>query len=253
MGVEFLGDPLQYPFEVPLHSYLWTAGRIQSLSPSTPVPALTAGRQAILAIGSNASPAQLTRKFRDKRFVDPSSPHGCIPVLRAEVDEVDVVYGAHLAGYGALPATLLRTRGACAHVFVTWLTTMQLERMNETEDVGHAYLLRRMTGVRSHGEEVDSVMSYVTMAGVALLGGRPLGLASIHTVGSSGPRGTQRQAWDHLSVDMGCGGDGKALLDQVLCTPAWRERVASHLVSTGLPEDTIAHTDPVALGLRATE
>ena len=161
-------------------------------------------------------PDNFTRKFSDQRFVDPGSPNGCIPVLRAVVDDVDVVYGAHLAEYGALPATLLETPGACAHVFVTWLTSMQLERMNETEGLGHSYQLRRIGGVRSQGEVVDAAMSYVMVAGVAVLGGGPLGLVSINAPGSSWPRATQRQAWDSLAVDMGCGTDGKTLLDRVL-------------------------------------
>jgi hypothetical protein len=236
MDVAFPWDPLQYPFEVPSRSFRWIAGRTEPLSSSVPVDELITQRHAVLAIGSNASPAQLTRKFSDPRFVDPASPNGCIPVLTAVADEVDVVYGAHLAWYGALPATLLETPGACAHVFVTWLTSVQLERMNETEGLGHSYQLRRITGVRSHGEEVDAAMSYVTVAGVSVLGGSPLGLASIHAPGSSWPRGTQRQAWDRLSADMGCGMNGTTLLDCVLDSPIWRERVESHLDSNRLTE-----------------
>jgi hypothetical protein len=235
MDVAFPRDPLQYPFDVPTHSFVWRAGRTETLSPSPPISEVTEGRHAVLAIGSNASPAQLTRKFGQERFGDPASPDGRIPVLAAEVDDVDVVYGAHVADYGALPATLLDTAGVCAHVFVTWLTSMQLERMNETEDLGRSYQLRRMQGVRSNGEVVDA-MSYVTVAGTALLGGRPLGLASIAAHGSSWARGTQHQAWDLLSVDMGCGTDGKALLDRVLGSALWRGKVESHLDSHRLAE-----------------
>ena len=179
MDEAFPWDPLQYPFEVPLSSFRWIAGTAAPLSSSVPVDELTTQRHAVLAIGSNASPAQLTRKFSDRRFMDPASSNGCIPVLTAVANGVDVVYGAHLAWYGALPATLLETPGACAHVFVTWLTSVQLERMNETEGLGHSYQLRRIAGVRSHGEEVDAAMSYVTIAGVSVLSGTPLGLASI--------------------------------------------------------------------------
>jgi hypothetical protein len=235
MAGAFPRDPLLYPFEVPQHSFVWRAGGTETLSCSAPVSEMTARRHAILAIGSNASPAQLTRKFAQERFVDPSSPEGSIPVLRAEVDDVDVAYGAHVAGYGALPATLLDTPGVCAQIFVTWLTSMQLERMNETEGLGHSYQLRRMLGVRSNGDVVDA-LGYVTVAGVAVLGGSPLGLVSTDAQGSSWRRGTQRQAWDLLSLDMGCGTDGKALLDRVLGSPAWRGRVESHLDSHRLAE-----------------
>jgi hypothetical protein len=243
MDVAFPWDPLQYPFEVPTDSFLWRAGRTESLPSARTVPKPTTRRHAVLAIGSNASPQQLTRKFSDERFLDPSSPNGCIPVLTAEVDGVDVVYGAHLADYGALPATLLETPGACAHVFVTWLTPTQLDRMNETEGLGHSYQLRRITEVRSQGNDVDNAMSYVTVAGVALLSGRPLGLASIHAPGSSWPRGSQRHAWDALSVDMGCGSNGKDLLDRVLGSPTWRERVESHLASNRLAEREVPVVD----------
>jgi hypothetical protein len=236
MDVAFPLDPLQYPFEVPTRSFLWKAGRDESLPASSPVDELTRQRHAVLAIGSNASPTQLTRKFLGNRFMDPSTQNGRIPVLTATVDEVDVVYGAHLASYGALPATLLDTPGACAQVFVTWLTSVQLEQMNETEGLGDAYQLRRISGVRSHGETV-AAMSYVTVDGVAVLGGGPLGLVSIQTTGSSWPRGTQRRAWDHLSADMDCGINGPALLDRVLRSTIWRERVELHLASNRLAEN----------------
>lgn len=236
MDVAIPWGPLEYPFAVPSDSFLWMAGRAEPLSSSESVHELTKERQAVLAIGSNASPAQLTRKFSDERFVDRASPNGCMPVLRAVVEGVDVVYGAHLAEYGALPATLLDTPGTCAHVFVTWLTSMQLEQMNDTEGLGHSYQLRQIGRVRSHGEVVYAAMSYVTVAGVAVLGGGPLGLASINAPGSSWSRGTQRQAWDSLAVDMGCGTDGKTLLDRVLGSHIWRTRVESHLDSNRLAE-----------------
>jgi hypothetical protein len=199
------------------------------------VDEVSAERHPVLAIGSNAAPSQLTRKFNDKRFTDPATPEGSIPVFTAVVEGVDVVYGAHVASYGSLPATLLDTPGASAHVFITWLTPLQLEQMNETEGLGHAYHLRHIDRVRCHGEDVGPVPSYVTVAGVCALGGGPLGLATIHAPGSPWPRGTQRQAWDQLADDMGCDVDGSALLARVLATPAWRERVESHIAAHRLP------------------
>jgi hypothetical protein len=235
-GPTFPWDPLLYPFDVPSHSFTWSAGRIDSVPSSRRVDELSAGRHPILAIGSNASPAQLGRKFGDIRFADPSSPEGSIPVLTAVVDDVDVVYGAHLAWYGSLPATLLDTTGARAHVFITWLTDLQMERMNETEGLGTAYQLRPTVGVRCHGQEVESALSYLTMGGACLLGGDPLGLAAISAPGSRRPRATQQQAWDQLAMDMDCDMDGAALLGRVLGADDWRERVEAHLVANRLPE-----------------
>jgi len=242
VDVSFPWDPLHYPFEVPPYSFVWSVGRVEPVAPTGAVDAHSWGRHPVLAIGSNASPGQLTRKFGAGQFADPASPDGVIPVLTAVARGVDVVYGAHLAPYGSLPATLLDTPGASARVFVTWLTPRQRRRMDETEDLGHSYQLRSMSDVHCHGEKLDSALSYVTTAGACVLGGTPLGLAAVDAPGSPRPRATQRQAWNRLSQDMGGDGDGPALLQNVLASPAWRERVESHLAVNRLEE---AHT-PVA-------
>jgi hypothetical protein len=234
--VAFGWDPLQYPFDVPAHSFIWSARGVEALSSSVASGDVSAGRHAVLAIGSNASPRQLTRKFSNERFADHASPDGSIPVLTAVAEGVDVVYGAHVAPYGAMPATLLDTPGAGARVFVTWLTPLQLDRMNVTEALGHAYQLRPIDNVRCHGEPVDGAFSYVTTQGACVLGGGPLGLASIEAPGSRWPRGSQQQAWDHLAVDMGCDVDGAALLHRVLGSSDWRTRVEAHLVSHRIAE-----------------
>jgi hypothetical protein len=222
-------DPLEYPFDVPPQSFLWSAGQVELLGASVALGEMTVGRQPVLAIGSNASPSQLSRKFGGKLFADPASPDGIIPVLRAVVDGVDVVYGAHLASYGSLPATLLDTPGASAHVFITWLTPLQRGAMDASEGLGHAYQLRVLTAVRCHGEALASAPSYVTVAGVCLLGGRPLGLDAVRVTGSPRRRATQPQAWDQLAADMACDLDGPALSGRVLSSPPWRERVEAHL------------------------
>jgi hypothetical protein len=232
----FPWDPLDYPFERPGTSFRWSAERWEPLGSFTSVHEVSAGRRPVLAIGSNASPGQLTRKFPDRQFADRRSPDGSIPVLTAEIDDVDVVYGAHVAPYGSLPATLLDTPGACAHVFITWLTDGQLLRMHETEGLGHAYQLRRIDGVRCHGESVASALAYVTADGAWASDDGPLGLSAIACPGSSRPRRTQREAWDLLAADLDSGLDGQALIDQVLDAPPWRRRVEAHLASHRIAE-----------------
>jgi hypothetical protein len=236
MDETFPWDPLDYPFELASSSFVWSAADVVPLSSTVDVEDLWAGRRPVAAIGSNASPGQLSRKFGGVRFADPASPDGQVPVLRAELDDVDVVYGAHLASYGSLPATLLDAPGATAQVFITWLTPAQLDRMNETEGLGYAYQLRGLEGARCHDREVGPVMSYVTVDGACLLGGSPLGLSAFACPGSSRPRGTERQAWDQLATDMGCDVGAQGLMDRVLGSAPWRERVESHLASHRLPE-----------------
>ena len=61
-------DPFQYPFDLPAHSFLWQAAGFEVLSDPEHIDELTAERHAVLAIGSNASPQQLTRKFDERIF-----------------------------------------------------------------------------------------------------------------------------------------------------------------------------------------
>src|SRR5690606_19462991 len=86
------------------------------------------GRAAVLAIGSNAAPDQLRRKFGSHH-----SGAQPIVVLRAGLRDHDVVFAAMVASYGSVPATLLEAPGTTCHVHVTFLDPAQLEHMHETE------------------------------------------------------------------------------------------------------------------------
>lgn len=115
---------VDYPFLAPLERYVFATGRR--------APAFSiAGRQPVLALGSNAAPVQLRRKF--------AGFPGHIPVSRAVLFDHVVVYSAHFTRYGALPATLHQHPGAIAFVAITWLDARQLARMHETESVGVNY------------------------------------------------------------------------------------------------------------------
>ena len=111
-----------YPYAVPRRSYLYVDGDAQAMD-----TAAVDGRLALIAFGSNRSPEQLARKYR-------GWPEGTtIPVSLARLRDHDVVYSAHFARYGALPAALHPAPGVTAEVHVLWLTEPQLARMHETE------------------------------------------------------------------------------------------------------------------------
>lgn len=101
-------------------------------------------RVPVLAVGSNASPAQLRHKFQ------PSRDHGLngdsadrfdglvpsvIPMIEADVEGMQVGVAAQVAPYGALPATPVFGAGLSCRLFVQFLDPHQLCRMDETEDV----------------------------------------------------------------------------------------------------------------------
>src|SRR3970040_120238 len=89
---------LSYPFEIPSRSYVVADGRYEELPDSAP-PLDVSGRHPVLALGSNQSPHQLIRKFRDCGL-------GPITVVRGRLRDFDVVYSAHISRYGAIPETL---------------------------------------------------------------------------------------------------------------------------------------------------
>lgn len=108
-----------YPYGIPKDSYTWRGGAVAPFD-----PAARRSRTPVLAVGSNQSPEQLTRKFGET---------GEIPVQRAQLADFDIFYSAHITTYGAVPAMLQHAPGTSVNLSVTWLDERQLELMHETE------------------------------------------------------------------------------------------------------------------------
>ena len=195
-------DPMEYPFDPPTEPYLWSRQGPRKLDPSD--ERTTAGRTPVLAIGSNAAPAQLDRKFGGKEWPWHDGDEAEIPVTAATVDGVDIVYAAHLAPYGSIPATLCDVEGAVARTMVTWLTPRQLERMNQTERLPEKYSLRVLDGVVREGDRaLYGVYCYVANAGALVIGDGPIGLTALKVTDAALQRANQRDVWELLAVQMG--------------------------------------------------
>ena len=225
-------DPIDYPFEHPQKSYLWRNGLVLPLE--TIGEADTAGRIAVLAIGSNASPRQLDRKFLGQIWMSEADAEREIVVAKVTVDGIDVVYAAHQARYGSIPVTVVQSPGTRVSVFVTWLTVRQFERMNETERLGSKYLLREIGSVQHDGRVLESVYCYVAKEGAAFFSDELLALDGIAVVNGQLVRGDQRRAWDLLAADMSHS-SGSDLLESTLGDDLKRQEVASHLLDRRLP------------------
>ena len=98
MAFDPVRHALSYPFEIPTRSYVVDGDGYAELAESAAPPDVS-GRRPVLALGSNQSPAQLIRKYEGLGL-------GPIPVVRARLADFDVVYSAHVARYGSIPATL---------------------------------------------------------------------------------------------------------------------------------------------------
>jgi hypothetical protein len=173
---------------------------------------LTPTRTAVLAIGSNASPRQLARKY--------PTPGTLIPVLKAKLVGFDVVYTPLITNYGSIAATLISsadTADTVVDVFITMLDAAQLHQMHETEGGYHVAHLLNMSSrlriavdgtpegcIRWNWPSSVPVRAYVSRKGVLKVDRSPVALAEISArhrrLPESNQRNVQRQVRRLLGV-----------------------------------------------------
>lgn len=235
-------DAAAYPFDLRPYSFLFHAGpdgaRIWRWRPGPdggtvdtddgplPVAALTGGspflgRIPVIACGSNRAPRQLARKYPQP------ATEVTVPVHRGRIVGFDVVYAAHLAGYGAVPATLAPSPGTTAEIAVTWLEPGHLSDMHPTEGVlappGEGnYLYARLEARLDleGGAALDVAGVYVARRGAWPEDGdvgRPLALAAVAAEGrrfAAPDQAAMGRAADRHLVAQGLSGlDGFAAAD----------------------------------------
>lgn len=160
----------EYPYLLPADSYRWLNDEVHAFD-----PAECKGRTAVLAVGSNMSPQQLTRKYGR----DETHP---IPVQRCYLQDFDVVYSAHIARYGSIPAMLQHSPGTRVALFLTWLTDGQLETMHKTELGAEHYHFGRVSDVAmalDTGEVLGEFHVYVSQRGHVEQDGGAVALAAV--------------------------------------------------------------------------
>jgi hypothetical protein len=86
-----------------------------------PVPV----RRPVLAVGSNASPAQLRRKFRGGDLL--------IPMTTTRVKGLGVAHSAHVSAAGYIPYAPFASPSTSLHSLVLWLDQDQIELLDKTE------------------------------------------------------------------------------------------------------------------------
>lgn len=181
--------PLDYPGRRPESSYIYYDGAVSPLaelgcSELTPSQlrlldqalkdhGLTPCRErvAVLAVGSNACPGRLEEKFQGKDA-------DAIIVLKGWISDVDSIYCAALANYGALPATIALSPGTEVELWATLLTDAQARIMNRSEQLGEDYVLVSVNSAFRCGNGViDSIYAYFDRRALSLEG-RPVRVAA---------------------------------------------------------------------------
>ncbi|QQM45376.1 hypothetical protein [Streptomyces liliifuscus] len=116
--------PLAYPGAWPEESGLLDGDRLLPLTRHT-----FPDRVPVLAVGSNACPAQLRHKMREYEL---SSP---LPLVKARVTGLEVGASAHVSAMGYVSASPFRAPGHTRELFVTWLDPAQLAAVDASEGV----------------------------------------------------------------------------------------------------------------------
>ncbi|MFF1547429.1 hypothetical protein [Streptomyces sp. NPDC058291] len=149
--------PLSYPGAWPSGSGLLDGDEL------LPLERLThPGRTPVVAVGSNASPAQLRHKMAEFDVVSP------VPMVRARVTGIDVGVSAHISGPGYISASPVNAPGCTAQLFVIWLDADQLATLDATEP-NYDRVLLPAPHVRvelENGEALLETFAYVNHHGV---------------------------------------------------------------------------------------
>ncbi|GAA4597736.1 hypothetical protein GCM10023177_46890 [Streptomyces violaceoruber] len=120
-------EPLLYPGAWPRESGLLDGDRLLPLD--RPVYDEEDGRVPVLAIGSNASPAQLRHKMAEFGTDSP------IPMVRSRVTGLDIGVSAHVSRMGYVSASPVGAPGTVRELFVLWLDAEQLAVIDASEGV----------------------------------------------------------------------------------------------------------------------
>ena len=118
------------------------------------------GRAPVLAVGSNAAPAQIHRKFAatDRPIM--------VPITAVTVSGLSVGVSAHVSKAGYVPATPVPDPSAKSHMWVTWLAPEELITMDKTEPNYSRVLVPAACSVKlTSGQAVSGCWLYVSRHG----------------------------------------------------------------------------------------
>ncbi|HJN03791.1 MAG TPA: hypothetical protein QF665_01585 [Alphaproteobacteria bacterium] len=154
-------------------------------------------RTAVLAIGSNAAPSQLKRKFAE------TLEDEMIPVYRAVLPDFDAVFSARFSKYGAIPAALAPSKGTTLEAFVVCLNKAQLRVMHATElaSKGGGYHFGRIGGLRALVDQLgvtESLHVYHAPGGALEHEGSMIALADVPAHNRSLPARDHADLWEEF-------------------------------------------------------
>jgi hypothetical protein len=187
-----------YPWARPPGSYLLTSAGVELIEDLTAGERERAlgkflsdhgGRLPLLAIGSNAAPETLERKFA--HF--PDEDDRAVLALTGRLHDFDVGVAAQPTLYGSMPATLFPSPRTEVCATVLWVTPTQFTQLTWSELTYRLGKLRTRFVVDEGGESFDEVVVFVSRFGAFCVSERPAALAAIPAAGRTAEALTQEQ------------------------------------------------------------
>lgn len=204
-----------YPWVRPAGSYLLSAdGGVELLSAQDQpdrerlierLAAPDGERLPLLAIGSNAAPEVLRRKFA--HFADPADR--TVLAVHGRLHEFDVGFAAQPALYGALPATIFPSPGTAVEAMLLWVTPTQFTQLTWSELSYRLGRLRTRFEVDDADERFEEVLVYVSRWGALCVDDAAVALAAVPAQGRTATALTQHEALE-LAAAMTLGPDAGA-------------------------------------------
>ena len=141
-----------------MRAYPWRSEPPQAAAAGRVDDAIRAGAAPVLAYASNASPAVLRRKLGAAAAEVLARP----VVLR----DTDVVFSAHISPHGAIPATLVPSRGTEVDAWLLAIPATAVPALDATEP-------------NYTREVVAGAHAYVSRHGALRIDGEPVALAAV--------------------------------------------------------------------------
>ncbi len=239
---ETIARALAYPWERPLGSYLLGVDGVEGFEAMAPerregvlasFTGADSGRLPVLAIGSNAAPEALERKFA---HFDAEEDRAVL-ALTGRLHEFDVGVAAQPTMYGSLPATLFPSPGTAVSATLLWVTLAQFTQLTWSEFTYRLGQLRARFEVEENGTSFNEVLVFVSRFGAFSPDGEPVALAAIPATGRSAPELSEEQLLDRAAqLALSPEADAEALIRAIFEHPAaTAERVAATVHKAALP------------------
>jgi hypothetical protein len=237
-----IAQAIAYPWARPLGSYLLGGDGLEALEAIGPerredvlasFTGADSGRLPVLAIGSNAAPGTLERKFA---HFDAEADR-VVLALTGRLHEFDVGVAAQPTMYGSLPATLFPSPGTAVGAAILWVTPAQFTQLTWSEFTYRLGRLRARFEVEETATEFDEVLVFVSRFGAFSPDGEPVALAAIPAEGRSAPELSEEALLDRAAaLALGAEADAATLIRAIFERPAeTAERIAASVHKAALP------------------